>query len=44
MNVLPFAVQDISRLALTTAAPLAPLVLTVFSLNELVMRLLKMLL
>lgn len=44
MNVLPFAVQDISRLALTTAAPLFPLLLTVFSLNELATRLLKILL
>ena len=29
MNVVPFAMQDVTRLAVTTAAPLLPLVLTV---------------
>ncbi len=41
MRVVPFGVQDISRLAAATALPLLPLGLTVFSLEELVMRLLK---
>lgn len=41
MNVVPFGLQDISRLAIATAIPLVPLGLTVFSLEELVMRLLK---
>jgi hypothetical protein len=41
MNVVPFGLQDITRLALATALPLLPLGLTVFSLEELVMRLLK---
>ncbi|HZJ53636.1 MAG TPA: hypothetical protein VFD38_05810 [Myxococcaceae bacterium] len=41
MNVVPFGVQDISRLVAVTALPLLPLTLTVFSLEELVMRLLK---
>src|SRR5215472_15765096 len=31
MNVVPFALQDITRLAIATAAPLLPLALTVFS-------------
>ena len=41
MRVVPFGLQDITRLALATAVPLLPLTLTVFSLEELVMRLLK---
>ena len=41
MRVVPFGLQDITRLALATAVPLLPLALTVFSLEELVMRLLK---
>jgi hypothetical protein len=41
MNVVPFGAQDLSRLVLVTALPLLPLTLTVFSLEELVMRLLK---
>jgi hypothetical protein len=44
MNVVPFTVQDIGRLALATAAPLLPLVLTVFSVEELATRLVKILL
>jgi len=44
MNVMPFGIQDISRLAIATAAPLLPLGLTVFSLEELVTRLVKILL
>jgi hypothetical protein len=31
MRVVPFGLQDISRLAIATAAPLAPLLLTIFS-------------
>jgi hypothetical protein len=41
MRVVPFGVQDVSRLVVVTALPLLPLTLTVFSLEELVMRLLK---
>ncbi|HTS79688.1 MAG TPA: hypothetical protein VMH40_03735 [Myxococcaceae bacterium] len=41
MNLVPFGLQDISRLALATAVPLLPLTLTIFSLEELVTRLLK---
>jgi hypothetical protein len=41
MNIVPFGLQDITRLALATAVPLLPLTLTVFSLEELVVRLLK---
>jgi hypothetical protein len=41
MRAVPFGLEDISRLALATAAPLAPLLLTVFSLEELITRLVK---
>ena len=41
MRVVPFGLQDISRLAVATAAPLAPLLLTVFSPEELLMRVVK---
>src|SRR5215469_17052093 len=41
MRALPFWVDDITRLALATVAPFAPLLLTVFSLEELVTRALK---
>ncbi len=41
MRSIPFGLQDISRLAIATAAPLAPLLLTVFSAEELIMRLVK---
>jgi hypothetical protein len=41
MRAIPFGLDDISRLALATAAPLAPLLLTVFSLDELITRLVK---
>jgi hypothetical protein len=41
MNVLPFGMQDVGRLVFATAAPLLPLGLTVFSLEELVVRLVK---
>jgi len=43
MYPVPFGVRDLARLAAATAAPLIPLGLTVFSLNELVIRLLKLL-
>ena len=41
MRVVPFGLQDLSRLVVVTALPLLPLTLTVFSLEEVVMRLLK---
>jgi hypothetical protein len=41
MRPVPFGLQDISRLAIVTAAPLAPLLLTVFSAEELILRLVK---
>jgi hypothetical protein len=41
MRTVPFGVEDISRLAAATAAPLLPLLLTIFSLEELVMRVIK---
>jgi len=44
MKVVPFGVQDIGRLALATAIPLLPLAVTVFSVEELAMRLVKILL
>ena len=41
MRTVPFGLQDISRLAAATAAPLVPLLLTIWSPEELVMRILK---
>lgn len=41
MRIVPFGLQDVSRLALATAAPLTPLLLTVFSFEDLVIRLVK---
>jgi hypothetical protein len=41
MRAVPFGLQDMTRLAAATAAPLAPLGLTIFSLEELVIRLIK---
>ena len=41
MRSVPFALDDMTRLAIATAAPFLPLLLTVFSLEELVMRLVK---
>ena len=41
MNVVPFGLQDFSRLAIAAAAPLAPLLLTVFSFDELITRVIK---
>jgi hypothetical protein len=43
MRVVPFGLEDIGRLAAATAVPLLPLGLTVFSLEELVMRIVKIL-
>jgi hypothetical protein len=43
MRFVPFGVQDITRLAVATAAPLVPVGLTVLSLEDLVFRLLKIL-
>jgi len=41
MRSVPFGLEDISRLAVATAAPLLPLLLTVFSPEELIMRIIK---
>ncbi len=41
---MPFGWKDVTRLAAATALPLLPLTLTIFSLEELVTRLLKVLL
>jgi hypothetical protein len=43
MRPVPFDLQDIGRLAAVTAVPLLPLGLTVFSFEELVMRIVKIL-
>ena len=41
MRIVPFGLQDITRLAGTTAAPLLPLTLTIISFEELLTRLIK---
>ena len=41
MRTIPFGLEDITRLAIATAAPLLPLLLTVFSPEELIMRVIK---
>lgn len=41
MRAVPFGLQDISRLAIASAVPMAPLLLTVWSPEELVMRVIK---
>ena len=41
MRSIPFGLQDITRLAVATAAPLLPLLLTIFSPEELFMRVIK---
>jgi hypothetical protein len=41
MRSVPFGLEDITRLAAATAAPLVPLLLTVFSLEELITRIIK---
>ena len=38
MRVVPFGLQDVSRLAIATAVPLLPLLLTIFSAEDLLMR------
>jgi hypothetical protein len=43
MRVVPFSVKDLVRLAAITASPLLPLTLTIFSLEELVTRVIKIL-
>jgi hypothetical protein len=43
MRAVPFGLEDIARLAAATAAPLLPLLLTIFSPEELIMRVLKVL-
>jgi len=44
MVPVPFGLQDVSRLAAATAAPLLPLLLTIFSPDELFMRVVKIVL
>lgn len=44
MRLVPFGLKDVARLAAATAAPLLPLTLTIFSLEELLTRLIKILL
>lgn len=41
MRAVPFGLDDISRLAAATAAPLLPLLLTIFSPEELLLRIVK---
>lgn len=41
MRAVPFALQDMTRLAIATAAPFLPLLLTVFSLEELIVRIVR---
>jgi hypothetical protein len=41
MRVVPFGLEDITRLAAATAVPLLPLGLTIFSLEELIVRVAK---
>jgi len=41
MRSVPFGLQDITRMAAVTAAPFLPLLLTIFSPEELIMRIIK---
>jgi hypothetical protein len=41
MRAVPFGLEDITRLTAATVAPLVPLLLTIFPLEELIMRLVK---
>jgi hypothetical protein len=41
MRAVPFGLQDISRLAIATAAPMLPLLLTIWSPEEVLMRVIK---
>jgi hypothetical protein len=43
MRPVPFGLDDITRLAAATAAPLVPLLLTIFPLEELLLRIIKVL-
>jgi hypothetical protein len=43
MHPIPFGLDDITRLAAATAAPVLPLLLTIFSPEELVMRVFRLL-
>jgi hypothetical protein len=43
MRLIPFGLEDVSRLAAATAAPLLPLTLTIFSAEELIMRIINVL-
>ena len=43
MRSIPFGLEDIGRMAAATAAPLLPLLLTIFSPEELIMRVIKVL-
>jgi hypothetical protein len=43
MRPVPFGLEDIARLAAATAAPLLPLLLTIFSPEELILRIIKVL-
>jgi hypothetical protein len=41
MRVVPFGLEDITRLAAVTAAPFVPLLLTIWPLEEVIMRIIK---
>lgn len=43
MRIVPFGLHDISRLVIATAVPLSPLLLTIFSFEELLIRIFKVL-
>jgi hypothetical protein len=43
MNLVPFGLHDVTRLAVATTAPLLPLLFTIFSAEEIVMRIAKIL-
>jgi hypothetical protein len=42
MRLVPFSLEDVLRLAIATAIPLLPLLLTIMPLEELLTRLAKM--
>jgi len=44
MKIVPFTIRDVANLGITTLLPLAPLLLTMFSLEELLANLIKMVL
>jgi hypothetical protein len=43
MRPVPFGLDDVTRLAAATAAPIVPLLLTIFAPEELLMRIIKVL-